>query len=100
MGLRLETLLQKKQLNPPNEKLPEFDTKNGRFSLNVVSKTERLTTAGSTSTCPKPGLTVASSVRFEVRFTLRSPPARWVISFLERNGSPAGGFSSLLREVT
>ena len=55
----------------------------GSYWLKVVSKTERFTTAGSTSTCPKSGLTVASSVRFEVRFTLKSPPARYVISVLE-----------------
>ena len=33
MSVRLETLLQKKQLNPPVEKYCEFETKNGRFSV-------------------------------------------------------------------
>src|SRR6476660_6280040 len=50
--------------------------KNGRFSGKNVSNADRLSTAGSTSTCPKSGLNVASSVRFDVSRSLRSRPAR------------------------
>src|ERR1700730_11419008 len=99
MKLRLETLLQKKQLMPPVEKYCEFETKKGRFSENVVSKTERFTTAGSTSTCPKSGFIVASSVRFEVRLTFASPPIRFMNSEFEWYGSPGRERSNLLREV-
>src|SRR3979409_950028 len=95
-----ETLEQKKQLMPPVEKYCEFETKNGRFSENVVSKTERFTTAGSTSTWPKSGFTVASSVRFDVMLYLMSPPIRPVISCLLRNGSPTPGRANLLFETT
>src|ERR1041384_7387477 len=70
---RLETLEQKKQLNPPRPKYPAPSTKNGRFSSKNVSKAERLTTAGSTSTCPKSGLIVALRVRFDVTRSLGSP---------------------------
>src|SRR3981081_2200652 len=85
---------------PPVEKYWEFETKNGRFSENVVSNTERLTTAGSTSTCPKSGFIVASSVRFEVRFILASPPTRFITWEFEWYGSPGCARSHLLREVT
>ena len=47
--------------------VPEPSTKNGRFSSKNTSNAERFTTAGSTSTCPKSGFTVAVSV---------SPPGR------------------------
>ena len=50
--------------------------KKGRFSGKNVSKAERLSTAGSTSTCPKSGFNVASSVRADVSRSLRSSPAR------------------------
>src|SRR6202521_248216 len=99
MKFRLDTLLQKKQLMPPVEKYCEFETKKGRFSEKVVSNTERLTTAGSTSTCPKSGLIVASSVRFEVRLTFASPPIRLVSWELEWYGSPGCARSNLLRVV-
>jgi hypothetical protein len=69
-------LLQKKQLNPPNPKVPLPSTKKGRCSGKNVSKAERFTTAGSTSTCPKSGLMVASRVTFEVSRYLRSAPTR------------------------
>src|SRR6478672_6314189 len=64
-------------------------TKNGRFSGKKVSNADRLSTAGSTSTCPKSGFNVASSVRFDVRRSLRSSPTR--IDGLPRrlNGSPS-----------
>ena len=39
-----------------------FSVKNGRFSSKYDSASERFTTAGSTSTCPKSGLIVASTV--------------------------------------
>ncbi len=39
--------------------MPEPSTKNGRRSEKNVSNAERLTTAGSASTWPKSGLTVA-----------------------------------------
>ncbi len=54
--------------------------KNGRFSSKYVSKTDRLTTAGSTSTWPKSGLTVASMVMLLLRphFRSRPPAADWV----------------------
>ena len=48
--------------------------KNGRFSANVVSNTDRFTSAGSASTWPKSGLIVASSVRFEPMPILTSAP--------------------------
>jgi hypothetical protein len=38
-------LLQKKQLNPPNENADELATKKGRFSSKVVSNAESFTTA-------------------------------------------------------
>jgi hypothetical protein len=54
------TLLQVKQLKEPKPKSPLPSTKKGRFSAKKVSKAERFTTAGSTSTCPKSGLMVAT----------------------------------------
>src|ERR1700694_4663490 len=84
---------------PPVEKYCEFEMKKGRFSENVVSNTERLTTAGSTSTCPKAGFKVASSVRFEVRWIWASPPIRLVSWELEWYGSPGCARSNLLLEV-
>src|SRR6478672_3607847 len=63
-------------------------TKNGRFSGKKVSNAERLSTAGSTSTCPKSGLNVASSVRFDVRRSLRSSPTRIDGRPCVLNGSP------------
>ena len=59
----------------PNEKRSALSTKKGRFSSNTVSKAERLTTAGSTSTWPKSGLIVASSVRSLVMPYFTSAPA-------------------------
>src|SRR2546430_12550895 len=48
--------------------------KKGRFSSSFTSKAVRLTNAGSKSTWPKSGFTVASRVRFEVTLYLRSAP--------------------------
>src|SRR5262245_57262048 len=48
--------------------------KNGRFSWKKVSNALRLTTAGSASTCPKSGFTVALSVSAGVTAYLRSTP--------------------------
>ena len=72
------TLLQKLQLKLPKSNTCAPSTKNGRFSGKNVSNAERLSTAGSTSTCPKSGLNVASSVRFDVTRSRRSSPARIV----------------------
>ena len=74
--LRLETFEQKKQLSPPNPKYPAPSTKNGRRSSRNVSNAERFTTAGSTSTWPKSGLTVALRVRLDVSNTRASAPTR------------------------
>src|SRR5213592_2024452 len=73
---RLETLEQKKQLSPPSPNYPAPSTKNGRRSPRKVSNADRLTTAGSTSTWPKSGLTVALRVRLEVSSTRASTPMR------------------------
>ena len=54
--------------------VPELSTKNGRRSLKNVSNAERLTTAGSASTWPKSGLTVAVNVSAGVIAYLRSRP--------------------------
>src|SRR6478609_6165625 len=83
----LSTLLQKLQLKPPKLKTCAPSTKNGRFSGKNVSNADRLSTAGSTSTCPKSGLIVASSVRFDVNRSLRSNPARIVGRPCVLNGS-------------
>src|SRR5690348_15771287 len=68
------TLLQKLQLKRPKSNTWEFSTKNGRFSGKNVSNADRFSTAGSTSTCPKSGLIVALSVRFDVTLSRRSRP--------------------------
>ena len=51
-----------------------FSVKNGRFSSKYDSTSERFTTAGSTSTCPKSGFTVALSVRLFPTPARRSAP--------------------------
>ena len=84
---RLDTLEQKKQLKPPRPKYPAPSTKNGRFSSKNVSNADRLTTAGSTSTWPKSGFTVALSVRFDVTRSIASPPTRPSIACGSKNGS-------------
>src|SRR5438034_1175612 len=55
-------------------KIPVPATKKGRRSWKKVSKAVRLRTAGSASTCPKSGFTVASSVRLDVSPYFRSAP--------------------------
>src|SRR3954471_24060738 len=50
--------------------------KKGRRSLKKVSKALRFTSAGSASTWPKSGFTVASSVRLGPKPTFRSAPVR------------------------
>ncbi len=60
---------------PPKRNTSAPSTKKGRFSGKKVSNTLRLTTAGSTSTWPKSGFTVALIVRSLVRPYLRSSPA-------------------------
>jgi hypothetical protein len=69
--------------------MPEPSTKKGRRSEKNVSKPERLTTAGSASTCPKSGLMVPVSVRpgFNAYFT--STPAEPAGSLAFENGLPA-----------
>ena len=62
------------------EPLPS--TKKGRFSWKEVSNGERLRTAGSASTWPKSGCTVAFSVRSDVMPYLRSAPRFWNPSIL------------------
>src|SRR5881628_765864 len=94
------TLLQKLQLKLPKLNTCAPSTKNGRFSGKNVSNAERLSTAGSTSTCPKSGLIVASSVRFDVRLYLRSAPA-FIFVWLElRYGSPGWAYLNWLLETT
>src|SRR3990172_3506886 len=70
------------QLNPqklfdppcPNWNVFEPSTKNGRFSWKKDSTSERLITAGSTSTWPKSGLIVAFNVRLLPNPAWRSAP--------------------------
>src|SRR5689334_169156 len=54
--------------------VPEPSTKNGRRSGKNVSNASRLTTAGSASTWPKSGLTVAVKVRPGVTAYFKSRP--------------------------
>src|SRR6266571_3360349 len=54
--------------------MPEPSTKNGRRSEKNVSNADRLTTAGSASTCPKSGLIVDVSVSPDVSAYLKSTP--------------------------
>ena len=60
--------------SPAKLKIPVPSRKKGRCSARNVSKAVRLSCAGSASTWPKSGLTVASSVRLEVSPYFRSPP--------------------------
>ena len=62
--------------------------KNGRFSSKNVSNTVRLTTAGSTSTWPKSGFTVASIVMLLEKPHFRSRPALADPVRPSLNGSP------------
>src|SRR5665213_1196181 len=84
-------LLRKLQGAFPKSNTCEPSMKNVRFSGKKVSNAERLSTAGSTSTWPKSGLIVASSVRFDVRRSFRSSPARSVGRACVLNGSPGAG---------
>jgi hypothetical protein len=59
----------------PKRKRSSPSTKKGRFSSNRVSKSVRLTSAGSASTCPKSGFTVAFRTRPPVTRYLSSKPA-------------------------
>src|SRR5262245_20117085 len=63
--------------------------KNGRFSEKNVSNALRLTTAGSASTCPKSGLTVAVRLSAGVTAYLRSTPTLAPASGVRSNGLPA-----------
>ena len=59
---------------PKLSKICAPSTKNGRFSGKKVSKSVRFTTAGSTSTWPKSGLTVASRAKLLPTLRRRSRP--------------------------
>ena len=65
-------------LESGKRKMSVPSTKKGRFSGKKLSNPVRFTTAGSASTWPKSGVTVASSVSPLVSPTLRSPPVRIV----------------------
>src|SRR5258705_13981106 len=71
--------------------MDEPSTKNGRRSLRNVSRSLRFTTAGSTSTWPKSGLTLALSVRFEPRPIFASAPNPGSYFEPSLNGLPTGG---------
>ncbi len=75
---------------PPKRKISLPSTKKGRFSSKTVSKAERFTDAGSTSTCPKSGFSVASSVRLLVMRYLTSIPAELPYSLRVRKGLGPG----------
>ena len=62
--------------------------KNGRFSWKKLSTSVRFTTAGSISTWPKSGFTVAFSVSLEPTLMRRSPPTAGVDFQLPWYGSP------------
>ena len=75
--------------------------KNGRFSSKNVSNTVRLTTAGSTSTWPKSGFTVASIVMLLEKPHFRSRPAPADAVRPSLNGSPGSAVPLMeLRAVT
>jgi hypothetical protein len=75
----MEKMLEQKwQLKSPKPNSPLPSTKKGRFSSKNVSYWLRFTTAGSTSTCPKSGLMVASRVSVLVSSAFTSPPTRQV----------------------
>ncbi len=78
-------------LRPKRRKTWLPSVKNGRFSSKKVSKAVRLTTAGSTSTCPKSGLTAptrAMPVPTPYRKSRPAPPKTREPSL---NGFPADG---------
>jgi hypothetical protein len=81
----------------PKRNLSAPSTKNGRFSSKNVSKAVRFTTAGSTSTCPKSGSTVAFRVRSLVTPYLRSTPAAPNGSLPSRNGLPLSTCTNSIR---
>src|SRR6266852_5831558 len=88
--VRLDTFEQKKQLKPPSPKYPAPSTKKGRFSSKNVSNADRFTTAGSTSTWPKSGLTVALSVKLDVTRSVAPDPAVERVRIEEWIGPVAG----------
>src|SRR4051812_4313168 len=63
--------------------------KNGRFSGKNVSNADRLTTAGSTSTCPKSGLIAPVRVSPRGSATLKSAPTDGDVALARANGFPA-----------
>ena len=74
--------------------------KKGRFSSKNSSLAERFTLAGSTSTWPKSGFTVALSRMLLVSVYLRSPPILVSYSLSPRNGSPGATWRYSARPVT
>lgn len=63
-----------------------FCTKKGRFSRKHVSKAVRFTTVGSTSTWPKEGFTVASTLKLGPRPKRASSPTSSPVSVPSKNG--------------
>src|SRR5207249_10297034 len=96
-----DQLKPQKFLGPPNpnSRIEEPSTKNGRRSLKKVSRSLRFTTAGSTSTWPKSGLTVALSVRFEPSPIFASAPNPGSSFEPSLNGLPGGGWVNAARLV-
>ena len=80
-------------------KLPEPSTKNGRRSLKYVSNALRLTTAGSASTWPKSGFTLAVSVRPGVSAYFRSSPIAPPGAAADSSGLPPVGCVVMLASV-
>src|SRR5687768_171184 len=74
-----------------NAKLPEPSTKKGRRSWKNVSNAPRFTTAGSASTWPKSGLTVAVNVNAGVTAYFRSTPIDAPGSVVFCSGLPSSG---------
>ena len=78
-----------------NWKTPEPSTKKGRRSLKKSSKASRFRAAGSASTWPKSGLSVAVSVSAGVTAYFRSTPALAPGSACVESGLPASTDATL-----
>jgi hypothetical protein len=86
---------------PKLSKICAPSVKKGRFSEKKVSKAVRLITAGSSSTWPKSGFTVASSVKLLLTPHLMSSPALEKARNPSLNGLPgASGCTSSVRPTT
>src|SRR5690348_8445119 len=88
------------QLRPPKLNALRLATKKGRFSSYDTSYAERFSCAGSTSTWPKSGLIVASSVRLDVRLYLMSAPALTLAVVLLWYGSRGSAYLNCPRDTT